>query len=260
MTSPNGHTRRAVLAVAGLTVLSACGPATTEKGGRPAAAAPPPSGTPSAPPTRSASPSPPARVQKKPDYTLRRASSAGKPVALTFDDGPHPSYTREILSILADHDVTATFFMIGSNVAGHPDIVRKVAEAGHAIGTHTWSHANLKRLSATAVRDEIERAVDEVETTTGQRPALFRAPYGNWSPTVFRRCAELGQRSVAWNVDPRDWEAPGAAVIRSRVLDQVRSGSIVLDHDGGGDRSQTVSALRAFLPRLLDAGYTFVGV
>jgi peptidoglycan/xylan/chitin deacetylase (PgdA/CDA1 family) len=181
-------------------------------------------------------------------------------VALTLDDGPDPTYTPQVLAILRKHHITATFFVIGQSAAAHPDLVRSVADAGHAVGTHTWSHANLKTLPAHQVKTEIERAVETVTATTGRMPNLFRAPYGNWSRTVLTECAALGQTSIAWNVDPRDWDNPGAAHISSEVLNQVGNRSIVLDHDGGGDRSQTVRALRHFIPVLIDSGYTFVGV
>jgi peptidoglycan/xylan/chitin deacetylase (PgdA/CDA1 family) len=248
-------TRRWFLTLGGLALLSACGESPAAQQKREVAHI-----RPSPPP-----PSPPAapmRVQKEPRYALPDSAvpDGKKAVALTLDDGPDPTFTPSVLSLLRKHDITATFFMIGQSAAEHPDIVRSIADDGHRIGTHTWSHPDLSDLPAHRVRIEIERAVDAVATVTGARPTLFRAPYGAWSRTVFLQCAELGQHSIAWNVDPQDWDNPGADRIRSRVLDQVKAGSIVLNHDGGGDRSQTVAALREYLPRLLDAGYRFVGV
>jgi peptidoglycan/xylan/chitin deacetylase (PgdA/CDA1 family) len=200
-------------------------------------------------------------VQTKPEYALAAVPVGAKTVALTLDDGPHPTWTPKVLAILKQHRITATFFMIGLHAAAHPGLVRTVLEAGHQVGTHTWSHANLKQLAAAEVRTEIEHGLDAVTTASwGLRPNLFRAPYGNWSPAVFAHCAALGQRSICWDVDPRDWETPGTAAITARVMAQVGPRSIVLCHDGGGERGQTVAALRTYVPQLLAAGYQFVGV
>ncbi|WP_250038284.1 polysaccharide deacetylase family protein [Paractinoplanes maris] len=252
--------RRVLLSLGGLALLSACAKPQPDPSGPPATVAAP-SSAPPLPPSASPSPTglPRIPVQKKPRYVVP-AQGGTKVVALTFDDGPHPAYTPQVLKILRKHHVKATFFVIGQSAAAHPDLVRAIVDDGHAVGTHTWSHANLRHLPAGRVRTEVGRAVDTVAATTGRIPGLFRAPYGNWSPTVFQVCAALGQTSIAWDVDPRDWENPGASRIRSKVLDQVGNRSIVLAHDGGGDRSQTVSALRGFLPILIDSGYRFVGV
>ncbi|WP_266290751.1 polysaccharide deacetylase family protein [Kitasatospora sp. NBC_01287] len=192
-----------------------------------------------------------------------------KVVALTFDDGPSPIDTPHVLDILREHGVTATFFMIGMNVKRYPDTVRQVVEAGHQVGNHTWSHPDLGTLSRAGVRREIERTSDIIATTCGERPALFRAPGGHFTRNSYAVCADLGLRSICWNVDPEDWSNPGAAAITSRVLSTTRTSSIVLNHDGcltdtlitapggPGDRSQTVDALRVYLPKLLAAGYRF---
>jgi peptidoglycan/xylan/chitin deacetylase (PgdA/CDA1 family) len=258
MTQRQGGSRRVVLALGGLTLLSACARERPPVPG-PSAQPPPPSAPPPSPPSPTPSGIP---VQREPRYVVPASSArkGSKVVALTLDDGPDPTYTPEVLAILRKHHITATFFVIGRSAAAHPDVVRSIADAGHAVGTHTWSHANLRKLPAPEVKTEIERAVDTVAATTGRRPNLFRAPYGNWSRTVLTECAAMGQTSVAWNVDPRDWDNPGSAHISSRVLNHVGNRSIVLTHDGGGDRSQTVRALRHVIPVLLDSGYTFVGV
>lgn len=254
--------RRVLLALGGLSLLSAC--AKPQPQAQPESSAPPATTAPPAPPPPPPSPTglPRIPVQKAPRYVVPAASASNgdRVVALTFDDGPHPAYTPQVLKLLRKHRVKATFFVIGQQASAHPDLVRSIAGDGHAIGTHTWSHANLGKLSAGRVRSEVGRAVDTVATTAGRIPELFRAPYGNWSKTVFETCAALGQTSIAWDVDPRDWDNPSAARIRSRILDQVGNRSIVLTHDGGGDRSPTVRALRGVLPVLIDSGYRFVGV
>ena len=180
-----------------------------------------------------------------------------KVIALTLDDGPSPVYTPQVLRVLHRYGVTASFSMVGQNVAYYPAIGREVVAAGHLIVNHTWDHYDLRRLRAGAVQDEISRATDAIHTATGQRPAMFRAPYGNWSPAVFRCCAADGLTPLAWSVDPRDWARPGSRAIVRTVLSTTRTGSIILEHDGGGNRSQTVAALKIWLPALLDAGFRF---
>jgi peptidoglycan/xylan/chitin deacetylase (PgdA/CDA1 family) len=178
-------------------------------------------------------------------------------VALTIDDGPSPVYTPQVLRVLAQHGVTATFSMVGQNVGRYPWVARDVAAAGHAIANHTWSHANLAVLPAVAVGDQIARATGAIQAATGQSPTLFRAPYGAWSPGLLDYCAAQGLTPLDWSVDPRDWARPGVAAIAADILRTTRAGSIILEHDGGGDRSQTVAALKIVLPRLLDEGFRF---
>ncbi len=190
----------------------------------------------------------------EPMYTV---ADGPKVVALTIDDGPSPVYTPQILAILRRYGVTASFSMIGRNAATFPGIAREVAAAGHMIVNHTWNHYNLGYMSAVAVQDQISRATDAIHAATGERPGMFRAPYGVWPPAVFRYCARAGLTPLAWSVDPRDWSRPGVRAIVGDIVADTRTGSIILEHDGGGNRSQTVTALKIWLPRLLDAGYQF---
>ena len=180
-----------------------------------------------------------------------------KTVALTIDDGPSPVYTPQILRVLEEHGVIATFSMVGQNVAYYPQVAREVASAGHLIANHTWSHQDLAALPAAAMRDEVTRAAVEIHAATGQRPALFRAPYGAWSPALLDYCAAQGLTPLDWSVDPQDWARPGVTAIVQDILRTTRSGSIILEHDGGGDRSQTVAALKIVLPSLLGEGFRF---
>ena len=180
-----------------------------------------------------------------------------KAVALTIDDGPSPVYTPQILRILHQYGVTASFSMIGRNAAAFPGVARQVAAAGHMIVNHTWNHYNLSYMPGVAVRAEISQATDAIHAATGERPSMFRAPYGVWPPAVFSYCAQAGLTPLAWSVDPRDWSRPGVRAIVRDIVSDTRTGSIILEHDGGGNRSQTVAALKIWLPRLLDAGYQF---
>ena len=180
-----------------------------------------------------------------------------KVIALTIDDGPSPVYTPQLLSVLEKYRVRATFSMVGQNVSYYPAIAREVAEAGHTIINHTWDHANLSLLSAARQRTEITRATDVIHEKTGVRPRMFRAPYGAWSPVALAYCASEHLIPLDWSVDPRDWSRPGVSEIVSTILRTTTTGSIILEHDGGGNRAQTVAALKIVSPRLLDDGYRF---
>jgi peptidoglycan/xylan/chitin deacetylase (PgdA/CDA1 family) len=190
----------------------------------------------------------------KPLYYINDASKA---IALTIDDGPDPVYTPQVLRVLRKYDVTATFSMIGEHVAAYPQLARTVAEAGHKICNHTWTHSDLVGMRVPGVRDELTRASDAIQTATGVHPVLFRAPYGAWSRTVIRQCKRMDMVPLDWSVDPRDWAMPGVRSIVRNIMKNTQPGSIILEHDGGGNRSETVKALRIVLPRLLDEGYHF---
>ncbi len=201
------------------------------------------------------------QVGRMPSYPLDRPlyyiRDASKAVALTIDDGPSPVYTPQVLDLLAQYHVTATFSMIGVHVAAYPYLARAVAEAGHVIANHTWTHADLAGMRAQRVHSELARAGDAIHAATGVQPALFRAPYGAWTPTVIKQCEHMKMVPLDWSVDPRDWARPGVRRIVRDIMGKTQPGSIILEHDGGGNRSQTVAALRIVLPRLLREGYHF---
>ncbi|MGW6918497.1 polysaccharide deacetylase family protein [Kitasatospora sp. NPDC054939] len=208
----------------------------------------------SAGPSAQAAPRVPVEAEGRPVLEL---NPERRVVALTLDDGPDPKHTPTVLALLEKHGIRATFFLVGENVAAHPGLVREIADRGHHIANHTWSHPDLRQLSESRVREELERTSDLLHRATGRAPTWFRAPGGDWSSASLKVSAALGMRPMGWSVDPRDWARPGTAVITERVLKDIRPGSIVLNHDGGGDRSQTVAALQAYLPVLIDAGYYF---
>ena len=184
------------------------------------------------------------------------AASAGKVVYITFDDGPSV-YTPQVLKVLAQYGVHATFFEVGQNVASHPALTSQVYRRGNSVQNHTWSHPDLRKLSASQFAYQVSATDRQIRAHTGYRPCCLRPPYGAVNGTVRARAAGLGKKLALWTVDPRDWSRPGAAAIRTRVLGQVRPGSVVLLHDGGGDRSQTVAALGGILKTLKARGYTF---
>jgi peptidoglycan/xylan/chitin deacetylase (PgdA/CDA1 family) len=194
---------------------------------------------------------------RRSEMPLRTIHDGPKAIALTIDDGPDPVYTPQVLALLARYRVTATFSMIGIEAQAHPAVAREVAAAGHLIVNHTWTHLNLTWLAPAMVTEQMSRATDAIHTATGRTPHLFRAPYGAWSPFVLSQCARTGMVPLGWSVDPRDWSRPGVTAIVTNIMRNTRTGSIILEHDGGGNRSQTVAALKIVIPRLLAAGYHF---
>ncbi|MFD9223548.1 polysaccharide deacetylase family protein [Streptomyces sp. NPDC060064] len=184
-----------------------------------------------------------------------RMSEAGRTMVLTFDDGPDPRYTPDILSTLREHEVRAMFFVCGELASDNRDLLREMADDGHVVGNHSWSHPLIPKLPPSGIRDELGRTSEVIERTLGSAPLWYRAPYGAWNKHSFEIGAELGMEPLAWTVDSLDWTEPGTESIVRRVLDGAGPGVVVLSHDAGGDRSQSVAALRSYLPELLDAGY-----
>jgi peptidoglycan/xylan/chitin deacetylase (PgdA/CDA1 family) len=191
-------------------------------------------------------------VAKAPvDALIRKTKTGGsRVVALTFDDGPD-QWTAAILAVLAARDIPATFFVLGGNVSSESQIQR-LRDAGHEVGNHTWGHPNLTTLSAEQVRREIERTDDVIGGST-----YFRPPGGNYNSMVAAQVGALGKQLILWNVDTRDWENRNADAILAHVKAETRPGSIILMHDGGGDRSATVAALPRVIDWLISQGYGF---
>ncbi|MBW8818854.1 MAG: polysaccharide deacetylase family protein [Streptomyces sp.] len=186
---------------------------------------------------------------------LLKVSGRGRTMVLTFDDGPDPRYTPHILDTLAEHDVRAMFFVCGEMAVDNQDLLARMSDEGHVVGNHTWSHPLLTRLTRSRIRSEMERTSDVIEDAYGERPEWFRAPYGAWNRAAFQLGAELGMEPLAWTVDTLDWTTPGTRRIVGAVEHGAAPGVVVLSHDAGGDRSQSVRALRAYLPQLIDSGY-----
>jgi peptidoglycan/xylan/chitin deacetylase (PgdA/CDA1 family) len=189
--------------------------------------------------------------------TATPAAAAGKVVYITFDDGPSPYYTPQVLKVLARYGAHATFFEVGQNVARNPSLTTQVYRQGNSVQNHSWSHPDLRQLSANQFAYQVNATDRQIRAHTGYLPCCLRPPYGAVNAAVRARAARLGKKLALWTVDPRDWSRPGSAAIKTRVLSQVRPGSVVLLHDGGGDRSQTVAALGDILRTLKARGYTF---
>ncbi|WP_330461114.1 polysaccharide deacetylase family protein [Streptomyces sp. NBC_00820] len=188
---------------------------------------------------------------------ILRISGSGRHMMLTFDDGPHPDYTPHILETLAKYRVRAMFFVCGECVVENRELLARMADEGHVVGNHTWTHPLLTELSRKEIRSEMERTSDAIEDAYGDRPQWFRAPYGAWNRTAFQLGADMGMEPMAWTVDSLDWTTPGTGTIVDRVEGGAAPGVVVLSHDAGGDRTQSVRAIREYLPYLLDSGYRF---
>lgn len=184
-----------------------------------------------------------------------------KNIALTFDDGPHPVHTPEILDILAEYGIKATFFVIGENAEWYGDLVKTEYENGHEIGNHTYSHhMNLKKLSYDGIRGEIENAEEAIYENIEYRTKLLRPPGGIYSDTLLRAAADNDYTIICWSVDTRDWAHTPTDEIVKNVLSSVKEGDIILFHDYVSGNSPTPDALRQIIPALLNEGYNFVTV
>ena len=182
----------------------------------------------------------------------------GPYIAMTFDDGPSATLTPKLLDILAAHQIKATFFVIGENVAEHPQIVARAAREGHEIGNHSWSHPNFGRMSDDGVRSQVQRTDDAIKSATGSRPTLLRPPYGSITAREKRWIHDqFGYQIILWDVDPYDWKRPGPSVVRNRILKETRPGSIVLSHD---IHPGTIEAMPSTFDALQAKGFKFVTV
>jgi peptidoglycan-N-acetylglucosamine deacetylase len=183
------------------------------------------------------------------------AAGSGRVVYLTFDDGPSPEWTPRVLELLARYRARATFFVLGHNAAAYPELVRQEFAAGHGIGNHTWSHRRLTGLDDDQLAAEVSATNAAIQRTTGVPVRCLRPPYATVDAASTARVKGLGLRLVLWDIDTNDYLRPSAAAIARRVLGRVRSGDVILLHDGGGDRSQTVAALEPLLAALSTRGF-----
>jgi len=194
--------------------------------------------------------------------TFVSLARGSRQLALTYDDGPNDPHTLRLLDILAKHGIHATFFLIGRYVQQRPDIVRQIAQAGHAVGNHTFTHPLLIFKSASEIRRELIETHAALHDAIGEHSNLFRPPFGGRRPAVLRVAREMGLEPIMWNVTGYDWNAPPAAVIERKVNRQIRGGDVILLHDGGhkqmgADRSQTVLATDHLISRYKSEGYEF---
>ena len=187
-----------------------------------------------------------------------RAGPPRREAAVGFDDGPWYE-TPKFVTMLERAGVRATFFMIGKQIsAADRSLLLRELRNGDVLGDHTWSHPDLTAVSD--VREQLARPIQEIRSLTGYSPCVFRPPYGDYDANVLSIARSLGLATVLWNVDPTDWALPGVAAIEQRVLAQVRPGSIIISHDGGGPRAQTLAAYPDIFATLRARGYRIVTI
>ena len=205
---------------------------------------------------RAARHAPAARLTPTSPTAPAAAGSAGV-VYLTFDDGPTPAWTPRMLALLAHYQARATFFVLGRSTAAHPELVRQEFAAGHGVGNHTWSHRRLTNLRGAQLAAEVNATSTAIRQITGAPVRCLRPPFATVDAASAEQVRALGLRLVLWDIDTNDWLRPGTGAIAGRVLGRVRSGDVILMHDGGGNRSQTVVALEQVLATLSARGYRF---
>jgi len=182
-----------------------------------------------------------------------RVTTGYPDVALTFDDGPDPDWTPKVLELLRAYHIKATFCVIGIMVAQFPQLVRDIVAEGHTLCNHSWQHdVGLGMRGPEWIMGDLQRTSDAIHRAVpGEKISYFRQPGGAWTPAVVSAAIRLGMSPLHWQVDPRDWAKPPSASIAMTVITHTGPGSIVLMHDGGGNRQNTVTALRSVLPNLV---------
>jgi len=194
------------------------------------------------------------------DGVIRNKPNGQKLIALTFDDGPHEKFTNEILNILDEYGVKATFFIIGENAEKHPEIVKKIHDLGHEIGNHTYSHIFINKVSKNSLKSEIMKTEEILEKITGQKPKLFRPPGGAYNNSCVSTLNELGYSCILWSFDSRDWTLPDASKVISEATYKTKEGDILLFHDFNQKGSPTPTIIKTIIPLLINSGFKFVTV
>ena len=177
-----------------------------------------------------------------------------KKIALTFDDGPHPDYTPEMLDVLKEKNVKATFFLLGQQVEKYPDIVKRISEEGHLIGNHSYKHEQLSKLSSIQACSQVNRTNELIQAITGEYPEYLRPPFGDWKDDLD---GDVNMIEVLWDVDTLDWSSKNKSKIIKKVVTNVQEGDIILMHDS---YESTVSATAELIDILQKDGYQFVTV
>jgi peptidoglycan-N-acetylglucosamine deacetylase len=256
--------RRSLAPPLAVLVASLIAGAATASAQRPLDAAPPPATAPSGP-VQAGPPLAGAAARQIPTGCRRGGNPLRfngprnrKVVALTFDDGPS-AYTADVIRVLARMKAKATFFVLGNQIPGREELLRRELGWGFEIGDHSYDHSIYAGGGARA-SSQLRRTNARIERATGFAPCLFRPPYGAYNSDLVGRARAQGMMTIVWDVDPRDWSTPGTGVVYSRIVNAARPGSIILMHDGGGPRGQTVAALPRVITTLRARGYRFATV
>jgi peptidoglycan-N-acetylglucosamine deacetylase len=184
-----------------------------------------------------------------------------KVIAFTFDDGPDAYNTQALLEILRKEKVKTTFFILGKKAKQYPSMMKRIAKEGHELGNHGYSHSQFRKLTTKQVFWEITTTEQMIVKATGHKPRCFRSPYGQITPIIQQQAYRMGYRFIEWSIDTRDWvHGKNAKMIQDSVEPYIHAGDIVLFHDGGGNRSETIKAVRKLIRNLKSRGYKFVTV
>lgn len=205
----------------------------------------------------------PPPSKPKNDTNEKKDTKSRPRVALTFDDGPDHKYTEQILDILKEYDVKATFFLVGTQVKKYPEIAKRIVDEGHALGNHSWSHADLTKLSAKDLAQQIDKTQQIIKQATGVSPRLMRAPYGALSKSVLETIHKADMKHVAWTVDTKDWAGTSVSDMYKNVMSNTRKDGIILMHSFGGRKDaldHTVKLLPKIIKDLQKDGYDLVTV
>lgn len=194
------------------------------------------------------------------DIFFKNGSRKEKMIALTFDDGPHPKETHEILDVLCKYNVKGTFFVVGKHTKWYSEALIRASKEGHEIGNHTFSHPDISNLNSDDITREIKECEDILVNLTGKRPTLFRPPYGSYSKEKLGRIAQKsGYKIILWTtIDAKDWKNPPSLQISDTIISKAQNGDIILLHDYG--TKNTVKALDIIIPQMMKKGYKFVTV
>ncbi|MGE7984159.1 polysaccharide deacetylase family protein [Solibacillus sp. NPDC093137] len=202
--------------------------------------------------------------QRYPEIFFIKGPTDQKRIALTFDDGPDSRFSNDVLDVLKQYNVPATFFVLGSKAVANPEIVKRMQNEGHVIGNHTYAHPNLvEEADLGTLEREVTKTEDALNEILGYRTKLFRPPYGFLYNELVEKLGNMNDYVIAWDVDSLDWQEDPPEVIASRVVDSIHPGAIILMHDGAestGDRTNTILSLQQIIPKLQEQGYEFVTV
>lgn len=197
---------------------------------------------------------------EKKGYVLWGIKTDEKVIALTFDDGPHSTYTPQILDLLEQYNAKATFFVIGERAEKYQDLIYQMGQDGHEIANHTYTHP--LKITPAKLEEELKKTNEIIHDITGTYPIFYRPVGGSYNDRIINTAIDNGYKVImwSWHQDTEDWKTPGVKKIVSKVLSGAKPGDIVLFHDAGGDRTQTVQALEEILPELQKQGYRFVTI
>lgn len=201
-----------------------------------------------------------------PDLFIASGDSKEKKVALTFDDGPDDIFTPQILDVLKEKNVKATFFVIGKRVEGYPEVMRRIVDECHLVGNHTWSHPDIMKISLEDAKQEVlktEKVLKKYCQDSSDGIKIFRSPYGSIDPKRIEFFGDMGYKIISWNVDSLDWKGLSAEEVKTNILENVTKGSIILQHSAGGegeDLSGSVEALPEIIDVLKEEGFEFVTI